>query len=78
MIANACKRGAYVVSTFVDYGQDVSLVEFGDPVQITDPEDMHLVGAHTADLGNTAREKASEKHPEIDRLQRRVLYKKAA
>lgn len=63
-----------VVPLFVDYGPDASLVEFGSPRTVTDPDDVHLVGEDIATLGNRQRRIARELHPEIERFAGEISY----
>jgi hypothetical protein len=63
-----------VVPLFVDYGPDVSLVEFGTPRTVAEPDDVHLVGEEIAALGNRQRRLARELHPGIDRFAGEISY----
>lgn len=63
-----------VVPLFVDYGPDASLVEFGAPRPVSEPDDLHLVGEEIAALGNAARAAAGNRHPEIDRFAGLISY----
>jgi hypothetical protein len=74
LIADACSHGARVIPLFVDYAEDVSLVEFGDPIQPTDPADVHHVGEVIAAMGNMARGVAHTQHPDVARFTSRIFY----
>ena len=74
LIADACAQGAHVIPLFVDYAEDVSLVEFGDPVQPRDDGEVHHVGEVIAAMGNMARGTARTQHPEVGRFANRIFY----
>lgn len=63
-----------VVPLFVDYGPDASLVAFGDPRHVADPDAVHAVGAEIAQLGNHERAEGRRAHPEIDRFRGTIRY----
>jgi hypothetical protein len=63
-----------VVPLFVDYGPDASLVEFGHPRQVTDPDEVHGIGAEIAALGNRQRRRARQLHPEVGRFRGTIRY----
>lgn len=63
-----------VVPLFVDYGPDVSLVDFGTPRCVTDPEELHAVGEEIAALGNRQRGAARVTHPHVDRFRGTITY----
>ena len=63
-----------VVPLFVDFGPDASLVEFGHPRRVTDPDEVHGIGAEIAALGNRQRRHARETHPEIERFRGTIRY----
>ena len=44
-------RRSVVVPLFVDYGPDASLVDFGTPRNVADPDDVHAVGEEIAAAG---------------------------
>ena len=74
MLANACASGAWVVPLFVDYGEELSLVEFASPTRITDAEGAHHLGELIAAMGNRQRGMARLTHPGIDRFAARIFY----
>jgi hypothetical protein len=63
-----------VVPLFVDYGPDASLVEFGAPRTVSEPDELHLVGEEIAELGNAARTHARSLHPDIERFRGHITY----
>jgi hypothetical protein len=63
-----------VVPLFVDYGPDSSLVEFGSPRPIAEPDDLHAVGQEIASLGTAQRAAARAAHPEIERFRDAITY----
>ena len=63
-----------VVPLFVDYGPDASLVDFGDPRNVSDPDDAHGIGEEIAALGNHQRLAARTTHPDIERFRGTIHY----
>jgi hypothetical protein len=63
-----------VVPLFVDYGPEASLVEFGTPRSVRDPDDAHAVGAEIAEIGNRQRRQAQRTHPDIERFRGEISY----
>jgi hypothetical protein len=63
-----------VVPLFVDYGPDASLVDFGTPRNVADPDEAHGVGVEIAALGNRQRGAAVVAHPDIDRFRGSITY----
>jgi len=63
-----------VVPLFVDYGPDASLVEFGTPRSVADPDEVHAVGQEIAALGNRQRGAALARHPEVARFRGAITY----
>jgi hypothetical protein len=63
-----------VVPLFVDYGPDASLVGFGEPRNVTDPDDAHGIGEEIAALGNHQRLEATATHPDIERFRGTIHY----
>jgi hypothetical protein len=63
-----------VVPLFVDFGPDASLVEFGTPRNVADPDDAHAVGEEIATLGNRQRRMARQSHPEVARFRGTITY----
>ena len=74
MLAEACRMGAWIVPTFVDYGDEVSLVEFAEPTRVDDPNAVHHVGEVVAAMGNRQRGMARISHPEVERFAARIFY----
>lgn len=74
LLALACKKGATILPLFADYGSDVSLVEFGDPMQISSGSEAHRVGEIIAEMGTVARHRAITEHPEIERFKGDIVY----
>ncbi len=64
-----------VVPLFVDYGPDASLVDFGTPRHVADPDDVHAVGEEIAQLGNRQRQAARRTHPEVERFAGTIQYR---
>lgn len=67
-----------VVPLFVDYGPDVSLVDFGTPRTVSEPDDLHEVGEEIAALGNRQRAAARVAHPGIERFGGDISYPASA
>lgn len=63
-----------VVPLFVDFGPDASLVEFGTPRNVADPDDAHAVGEEIAALGNRQRRMAEQVHPDVERFRGTITY----
>jgi hypothetical protein len=63
-----------VVPLFVDYGPDASLVDFGTPRNVAEPDDVHAVGVEIAGLGNRQRGQAALTHPEVERFAGTITY----
>jgi hypothetical protein len=63
-----------VVPLFVDYGPDASLVDFGEPRHVIDPDDAHGIGEEIAALGNRQRRDACVAHPAIERFRGPIRY----
>ena len=63
-----------VVPLFVDYGPDASLVDFGEPRHVSDPDDVHLIGEEIAALGNRQRAAARAGHPDVGRFRGTIRY----
>jgi hypothetical protein len=63
-----------VVPLFVDYGPDASLVDFGTPRPLTDPDEGHAVGHEIAALGNRQRGAAMARHPQVERFRGTIRY----
>lgn len=63
-----------VVPLFVDYGPDASLVDFGTPRHITDPDEAHGVGEEIAQLGNRERRRGVIEHPDVERFRGTITY----
>ncbi len=63
-----------VVPLFVDYGPEASLVDFGTPRNVADPDDVHAVGEEIAALGNHQRRQAVGTHPDVDRFRGTITY----
>ncbi len=63
-----------VVPLFVDYGPDASLVDFGTPRTVSDPDDVHGVGEEIAALGNAQRAAARVAHPDVARFAGTIRY----
>lgn len=74
MLANACRSGAWVVPLFVDYGDQISLVEFAEPTRVTDADGVHHLGEVIAAMGNAQRGMARVTHPDIERFRSRIFY----
>jgi hypothetical protein len=74
MLANACRAGAWIVPLFVDYGDQLSLVEFAEPTRVTEPDAVHHVGEVIAAMGNTQRGMARVNHPGVERFRSRIFY----
>jgi len=70
--------GVLVVPLFVDYGPDASLVDFGDPRHIDDPDEAHGVGEEIAALGNRCRRDAQVTHSAVDRFRGIIHYQPGA
>lgn len=64
-----------VVPLFVDYGPDASLVDFGTPRNVSDPDDAHAVGVEIAALGNRQRGAAVARHPDVSRFAGTITYR---
>jgi hypothetical protein len=63
-----------VVPLFVDYGPDASLVDFGTPRNVADPDDVHAVGQEIAALGTHLRRAARVTHPDVGRFAGDIAY----
>ena len=74
MLANACQAGAWVVPLFVDYGDEISLVEFAEPTRVVDADAAHHIGEVIAAMGNRQRGMARLTHPDIERFRASVFY----
>lgn len=74
MLATACRTGAWVVPLFVDYGDEISLVEFAEPTRVADPDSVHHIGEVIAAMGNRQRGMARLTHPGVDRFGARIFY----
>ena len=68
MLANACQTGAWVVPLFVDYGDEISLVEFAEPTRVADADAAHHIGEVIAAMGNRQRGMARVTHPDVERF----------
>jgi hypothetical protein len=73
----AAVPGVVVVPLFVDYGPDVSLVDFGTPREVAEPDDLHSVGEEIAAIGNRQRATAHERTG-VDRFGGLITYPAAA
>lgn len=74
MIARACRNGAFVVPLFVDYDPSVSLVRFGELMQIGKSAKVHEIGERISAMGNHEWGRAQERHPHVDRFAGRIIY----
>jgi hypothetical protein len=74
MLAGACTTDAWIVPLFVDYGDQISLVEFGEPTRVADDDSVHHIGEIIAAMGNRQRGMARITHPGIDRFAARIFY----
>jgi hypothetical protein len=74
MLANACAADAWVVPLFVDYGDEISLVEFAEPTRVTDHDAVHHMGEVIAAMGNRQRGVARITHPGVERFAASVFY----
>ena len=74
MLANACRSGAWVVPLFVDYGDEISLVEFAEPTRVTEADAVHHLGEVIAAMGNRQRGMARLTHPGVERFGARIFY----
>jgi hypothetical protein len=63
-----------VVPLFVDYGPDASLVDFGEPRHVDDPDLAHEVGEEIAAIGNRCRRDARSLHPDVERFGGAIRY----
>jgi hypothetical protein len=75
MMIDACKEGALVVPAFVDYGNDVSIVKFLDPRQVSSIEECHEIGKDIAMTGTSLRGAASSTYPDIKRFNIPIRYR---
>ena len=64
-----------VVPLFVDYGPDASLVDFGTPRHVAQPDEVHAVGQEIAGLGNAQRAAARRTHPDVARFAGQIHYR---
>ena len=64
-----------VVPLFVDYGPDASLVDFGTPRNVSEPDDVHGVGEEIAQLGNRQRRDAVAARPDVARFAGSLTYR---
>jgi hypothetical protein len=74
MLANASRDGAWLVPLFVDYGEQISLVEFAEPMRVRDPDAAHHLGEVIAAMGNRQRGMARLTHPGVERFAARIFY----
>jgi hypothetical protein len=74
MLANASAAGAWVVPLFVDYGDQIGLVEFAEPTRVTDQDGVHHIGEVIAAMGNRQRGMARITHPGVERFAASIFY----